>query len=696
MRTPKFSCAAGVIVLFLFICTFAETVLPQSTILLPDRTVREIIAETSGDIALNNEMMLGAFEQNRPESEYTGMFRETVFMLSKLKEYGFSDVHLEKFESRGTQWDAVRGRLTIVSPFKEKIADHDEVAASLARNSGNANVIAELVYVPDGTQEKNYEGIDVAGKIVISEGRIGSVFSTAVTKLGAAGVVSYETRYPERYPDMLLWNSVPAGRGNSNGFGFNITYTKGMELIDMLKRGEKVVLRADVETARYSAKLEVVSALIPGIDRTDQELLLIAHLFEGISKQGGNDNYSGSVCILETGRTILELIKSGVIKQPRRNIRFLWVPEIVGTRAYIKKYPDEIKKIIAGINMDMVGEDLVKTRSVFHVSRTARSVPSFFNDIVQEFAELTVEMNNDAHNETYGKLRLKITSPNGSQMPFILNVMGYDSGSDHSVLSNGIVRVPTVYFECWPDDFYHSSYDTPDKTDPTQLKRVAFIAASSIITAAAAGTDDAHTIITLVEGKGRERIADETARANRLLIETGKENLNDAYKKGRTIIDRAFHHEIDNINSIKVIAENDKMVLEGLAVAIDNLNNEMKTCLKSFDNKYRLLCGRFDMKYREPELSQVEKRLGILIPGMKSYDMVTQMDTPMMHGLPRSHDVFQYRYAIMELNNLINGKHTILDIAKTVMAECGGPDLPAVEEYFKALEQKGCIVINKK
>jgi len=112
---------------------------------------------------------------------------------------------------------------------------------------------------------------------------------------------------------------------------------------------------------------------------------------------------------------MLELVKKGVIKQPRRSIRFLWVPHFSGSRAYIKKHPDEMERVFAGINMDMVGENLFKTRSIFNLSRSAWARPTFFNDIVQEFAELTREMNNDGITPYYGKLALQIASLLGTQ-----------------------------------------------------------------------------------------------------------------------------------------------------------------------------------------------------------------------------------------------------------------------------------------
>jgi len=409
---------------------FSGSALAQKTILLEENLIWEIIAEVSGELQVNNIMRLAPYEMNRPESEYLDNYRETDFMLNILKQYGFSDVHVEKFDS-DPQWDAVRGRLTITGPRKEVIADHDRVAASLARGSKSGNVETELVYVPNGGSEKSYEDIDVKGKVVISEGNVRSIFDAAVNNNGAAGAVSYDVRYPERYPEMLVWSSVQPGKDKQRGFGFQITYTKGRELIARLKKGIKITVHADVETKDYPRKLDVVTALIPGTDRSSQELLFTAHLYEGVAKQGANDNYSGVVCILETGRTILELVKKGVIEQPRRSIRFLWVAHFTGSRAYIQKHPDEMERVFAGINMDMVGEHLFKTRSYFNVSRSSWAMPSFYNDVVQDFAELTREMNNNGITPYYGKLALQIASPSGSQLPFLLNVIGYDSGSDH-------------------------------------------------------------------------------------------------------------------------------------------------------------------------------------------------------------------------------------------------------------------------
>ncbi len=690
-----FSFKKIILLSILIILLFSGTVFAQKTILLKENLIREIIAEVSGVLQLKNIMQLGPFEMNRPESEYLNNYRETDFMLNILKQYGFSDVHVEKFDAP-PQWDAVKARLTVFGPLKEIIADHDRVAASLARGSISGNVKTDLVYVPNGTDKKSYKKFKVKGKIVISEGNISSIFNAAVKNNGAAGVVSYEVRYPHKYPHMLVWSSVKPDKKKPRGFGFQISYSKGRELITRLKKGIKVTVFADVKTKYYPHKHEVVTALIPGTDREAQELLLIAHLYEGVAKQGANDNYSGVACTLETGRVILKLIKEGVIKQPRRSIRFLWPPEMTGSRAYIKKHPEKMGQIFAGINIDQVGENMVRTRSIFYVSRSAWAIPSFFNDVVQDFAELTREMNNDDSTDYYGRLALQITSPLGSQLPFLLKMYGFDSNSDHVEFSNGNVKIPMLFFLCWPDDFYHSNMDTPDKSDPTQLKRVAFIATASVIAATSADPEDAITFAALSAGKGRRRIADKFEHSIKLMQIAKAADLYTAYKKAAITIEQSYKYEIANLNTIKIIAEENKNAISSIKNQAANFNFEMKASLRSLNGMYKLLCRQYDVKSIQLVLTPKEKEMSRLIPVKKAKGMIAQMAVKMKSGLPESHDVNKYYHAAWELANYIDGEKTMLEIAHAVLAEFGGPMPEKSAEFFYGLEENGVIELIKK
>ena len=64
-----------------------------------------------------------------------------------------------------------------------------------------------------------------------------------------------------------------------------------------------------------------------------------------------------------------------------------------------------------------------------------------------------------------------ITSPTGTRDPWQAGLVPYSGGSDHEVFMGGGLQVPATMFGSWPDYFYHTNQDTPDKCDPTALRR---------------------------------------------------------------------------------------------------------------------------------------------------------------------------------------------------------------------------------
>ena len=60
--------------------------------------------------------------------------------------------------------------------------------------------------------------------------------------------------------------------------------------------------------------MQVPTAIIKGNGSSDQEITIVAHLFEGVAKQGGMDNTSGSAMILEIARVWQKLINDGAVK----------------------------------------------------------------------------------------------------------------------------------------------------------------------------------------------------------------------------------------------------------------------------------------------------------------------------------------------------------------------------------------------
>ena len=55
--------------------------------------------------------------------------------------------------------------------------------------------------------------------------------------------------------------------------------------------------------------------------------------------------------ILEVGRALARLIKDGTLPKPARTIRFLWVPEISGSTAYMFKHPELQDKLLVAAEL---------------------------------------------------------------------------------------------------------------------------------------------------------------------------------------------------------------------------------------------------------------------------------------------------------------------------------------------------------
>ena len=87
----------------------------------------------------------------------------------------------------------------------------------------------------------------------------------------------------------------------------------------------------------------------------------------------------------------------------------------------------------------------------------------------------------------YDGIPFPIVSPTGTRDPFYCAVDSYSGASDHAIFIDGNVRVPAVWLFVWPDMWYHTSGDTPDKSDSTQLKRVSFISTAAALFLANAG-----------------------------------------------------------------------------------------------------------------------------------------------------------------------------------------------------------------
>ena len=402
------------------------------------------------------------------------------------------------------EWEASEGTLHLIEPAEKacKLADFRETPISLIQRSLPVDGLeTEVVLLEDGEEAAEYQGFDLQGKLVLTRGDLDRVRQLAVDRHGAAGILfdgmrdSPPVRQRIDLPDARQYTSFWWLPGNQKCFGFVLSPRQGEDLRKLIRSRQRdgkppVRVRARVVSRLYDGQMEVVSALVPG--ETDEEVVVVAHLCH--PQASANDNASGSAALLELARTLHDLIAKGRLLRPKRSIRLLWVPEMTGTYAYLATHEQEIPRMLAGVNMDMVGEDQEQCGSVFIVERPPAALPSFTADLLERLREEWMgETPNLAGALSYPLFRHTVS-------PF-------SGGSDHYILSDPSVGVPTPMLIQWPDKFYHTSQDTLDKVSPRMLGIVGGLATAYAYFVANAGEREACWLGHEMAARFRARLA---------------------------------------------------------------------------------------------------------------------------------------------------------------------------------------------
>jgi aminopeptidase YwaD len=666
--------------------------------LLPPEVLRAIINESSGELALQNEIYLAGVNRNRKAEEYQKGYFETGFILDRLREYGIDEAAIIDLPVREkTTWDAESAELWIVQPELRKIADLKEVPACLCSGSVSGDTTAELIYVGFGNREEFYKDKKVEGKILLVNGSPAMARRLGVEKYGAAGLIGWSSSHPEYDRDQVGWGGLRSEEKDKPTFGFMISQRQGQDLRDALERGQKIVVRAVVKAQQVpNYKDQMTVGLIKGTEKPDEELVFTAHLFEGWAKQGANDDVSGCTAILETARVLKKLVAEGKIPPLKRSVRFLFVPEISGTEAYLEANPDIKKKIIADINLDMVGEGLIKNLSYFRIHQTPWSLPTYLNDVMASFVEWMGESQKAAQESNWRSGG--VLAPTGSRDPFYYQIENYSGGSDHIVFVDGNVRIPAVLLIVWPDQWYHSSGDTPDKSDATQFKRVVTISAAAAAFLANAGPAEVERMMAEISARQLGRLGRDRARAERMLLAADAKTVHSTAREARVLINQAFLREKEALASVRSFAGTDKNAGQLLQGRLAGLDAVRAPHLKGLEDLYASRCQALNVRPEKPVPTKDEIRLAGLVP-VRTKKMGGMMTMWTMRG---EFQKLKYEPPITvmmaeeELRNFIDGKRSVLDIRDAASAEFSPISLKDVEDWVNVQAKLGLVELKKK
>lgn len=523
--------------------------------LLPQAQMTSIINEVSGERAMHNLLELVPYQRVRKPVEYEIHFRESDVMAQLAKDYGFENVTIESFAA-GQASQPTQGELWMTTPKSVKLYDVHDVALSLASLNANGDATGELVDI-GAARPQDFEGKDLTGKFVLSAQSVsglGQVYTQAIQR-GALGVIGLSQIGIQRaldYPDQIVSTNVSATKEGTSAW--NVSPRVARELAGLLARGDAISIRAINRSAQVPTRSEIVHAEILGDGSTTQEVAIGGHLYEGVIKQGANDDSSGCALTLEIGRAYIKLIKEGKLPRPKRTINFQWLAEISGTNAWLNAHPDKAARIIGDLNFDMEGIRVGQSRSYWILQRTPDSFPSYINDIAQSVMEYIADISRErVRFRGNGYLPSQaVESARGSKDAFYIKIDKHYGSSDHvTYMQRGI---PAVMFITWPDMWYHSSEDTPDKQDTTQYKRAAAVGLGSLA-ALAGGTDDmAARILQENIGRGLSRMGESHTKGLGYLADvTDVAQLNGAWREARVAVQHQANIEKAVVRSASIL-----------------------------------------------------------------------------------------------------------------------------------------------
>jgi hypothetical protein len=388
-------------------------------------------------------------------------------------------------------------------------------------------VFAGYAFTSEEPAYDDFDGIDLKGKIVIylsgvpgeksgespfakkgdrpmSRWRMISQISKKITEAGAVAAleiqdsgISSQTRYisGKRIAPEYKRVSVPLLSADavntpmfriSKAAALEIFAHAGLSLEDICSRIDKtlkphskdleniklrITLDADLEAATTANLLGMIEGSDPKLK--DEYVVIGAHLDhfgmkeDGYVFNGADDNASGSAGVLEVAQAFA---LNGT--RPKRSVIFAhWTGEekgLLGSR-YFVKYPGFPNgKIVAYINMDMIGRSM----SVESAKRMGRYWGMNTDDmpITEETMKNLVIASNSAQAPKLFELTTQFNVDHVGLFCPMLQSKELRGGSDHAPFH--AAKIPAAGFFTGMHDDYHTPSDTVDLIEPEKMAKI--------------------------------------------------------------------------------------------------------------------------------------------------------------------------------------------------------------------------------
>lgn len=417
---------------------------------------------------------------------------------------------------------------------------------------------------------------------------------------------------------------------------------------------------------------------------------------------------SGCVVQVEMLRALSKLIEKGFFTRPRRTIYFLWPNEISGTYEHFTRHPGFAEKISTNINMDMVGEGLRKNNAIFTISECPNHLPSYLDGLSESLCYYVWRTNDivylpDSPRSRYGQIfPIPMWEKNGSRDAFRYDIQPPSGGSDHICFNNPSVAIPGLGFCAWPDQWYHADTDTPDKSDPTQLKRMAFLGAAMAWTAANCTDEVLVGLLDEVSDYGYERVARmELSQAMKLINHATANTLQDSTRKALNLLSFACNRELEAVQTTEDIftgTEKARDLVSGHLEQWRQYEKALRSQLMAYSRFQAIKLGAEAPE--EPEMTEEEKSFLNTVPalhsdirGQKFNLSQSEEYRDFMEDNPDFIKMLKVdRSQQRSILNYINGRRSVIKIRSCVIAESGRElDFEGFLKYLDFLKTIGWI-----
>ena len=567
------------------------------------------------------------------------------------------------------EWDIRSGVCRIVSPEVMEIADFSRAALSIMPRSVGCDFTdrpIEVVFMDRGTSPEAYDDLDLAGKLLFVHENFNEYLKWAVDGRGAAGFITDFVMEPENHHDVLRytsfwWEETPDER---KAFGFTISPDQGKALevlcLRAREKGQPVLASGAIDARLYPGRLDYVDAFLPG--ETDEEIWITAHLCH--PRTSANDNASGVGASIEAMRVLHELTQSGGLKL-RRGVRLLLVPEMTGTLAYLNRIGADSRRVLAGINLDMVGAKQVDGYGPLVLTQTPHTTPSIANAA----AKLVLDL---AKQEAGYLLR-------GTKMPlFNSAISSFTGGSDHYILSDPTVGIPTLMLGQWPDKYYHTSGDTTEVLSAHTLSISASLAAMYAALMSQMDEQD----VPLLTGAMQELMAADIRRLDEdaLCGQLPQEQLSTAYALLKQYYEGCVADVARFVPETEALAETVELEQRFTGMVCDMAAARLGQRMGGLRRPMPYAGPVPERTYRMP----VDSWTGVLDTPERQEAMQAWKQGPEKQ-LRDAHNVeilTQY---------YIDGQRPLEEVVECVSIDCREPDRDAIRAYIRLLETTGLV-----